>query len=169
MDTKTSHPSLSQHGAVIETRYLGPTNYRGKDHDCVFDSATTAEEVRQSLIEHDGYDPRITVEPYRPPEEPASVLPRWTLAPGRLLCYDGRPVVFLGVAEDPKTAKRSCAPYAADDLANLLIALLEVGAECAPGDAGGPYTFPLRDEVVELARAATRGCDHESMQEASRA
>ena len=33
----------------------------GKLIDTVFDLASNAEDVKQSLIDHDGYDPRIVV------------------------------------------------------------------------------------------------------------
>lgn len=91
-----------------------------------------------------------------PKTSPRSLAPRWTLAPGRWICYDGKPVVFLGVGEDPQTAERSCPPYAADDLAHLLVALLE-GQNGLSFDCGQvfPVLFPLPDRIADEARAAT--------------
>lgn len=84
-----------------------------------------------------------------------SPAPRWTLAPGRTLCYDGRPVATLGrVGNDP--TGYWFAPHQVDDLAHLLVALLEGQSGLAYDDGQVyPVLFPVPARLAGEARALT--------------
>lgn len=90
--------------------------------------------------------------PASPSPAPPSA-PRWTLAPGRWICYDGKPLVALTLYQEKETGARNCQPAEADDLAHLLVALLEAGQEDLP--VGAPHEFPLSPDVAETARLIT--------------
>lgn len=87
-------------------------------------------------------------------QEPAPA-PRWTLAPGRTLCYDGKPVATLGrVGNDAKGY--TCHPVDADDLAHLLVLLLEGQGGLAYDDGQVyPVLFPVSARLADEARAVT--------------
>lgn len=79
--------------------------------------------------------------------------PRWTLAPGRWLCYDGKPMVALMLHQEKETGARNCQPHHADDLAHLLVYLLT--GEAAKNHYYRPVEFPLSKGLADEARAVT--------------
>lgn len=83
--------------------------------------------------------------------------PRWTLAPGRTLCYDGKPVATLArVGNDADGF--TCRPAELDDFAHTLVAMLDrgnilLGNGVTPGFS--PLPFPIWGRLADEARAVT--------------
>lgn len=48
----------------------------------------------------------------------------WTVAPGRTLCLDGKPVVSLAIVTDSATGLRAVYPEDADELARTIATAL---------------------------------------------
>lgn len=90
--------------------------------------------------------------PRCPTCEAAPPAPRWTLAPGRWICYDGKPLVALTLYQEKGTGSRNCQPAEADDLAHLLVYLLSGAGNNL---VLGPISFPVSDVIADEARAVT--------------